>query len=534
MFFARNLTLQPGELPTAVTARAQNETGRLFTLRVEYVEPVPGQNWVSAVIVRLNDQMANAGEVSVWMTYRGLSTNSVRVFIGDRYALAFDGSTQSIMYENFWQPGTNLGMFFYELWVKPGRFESIRYLLSDGIGGSHAILLGLTNSASQYLPSGNIWSGSDNIPFGGDDGPAAGEWAHIAVGWDGTRILTYYNGVPVGESAFAGERFTPGNDGGGGRLFIGGSNHQNFIGEISQLRAYEGTNPHKGTAGLDEGRAAFAPDVIFEWQQGTSLLTSLMKPASIIPDLTGIHSPGIFVTWEGAPLPQFVIDAIAPRSVAPGRDDVPTTVQDGARVFDSFSRNNSTYAFDEVGGLGATESGLSGRQTWRVENAPGSLSQPASFGILNGKAVILSNGPALSWVPTGSGTSDLDIRVSRHPGAWGSGVDTGLAFRVRDAQNFCFAYTTNQGHMLNIGCYSSGVRGLLITPVPMPDYVWTTLRVMSTRAEGGAIRVYADQDLVATTSTLQLVDETGAGLYNNTYGMGLANRWDNFAVLNIP
>ncbi len=533
MFFAKNLTLQPGESVSSVTAQAEDDRNRIYELTVEYAGPVPGQEWMSTVIVRLSDAMpADGGDVLVHISYRGVRSNQVRFSIGKSYALVFDGSTQSIWHDKFWQPDVDLGKFFYEVWVKPGMYNGTRYILSDGIGGAHAILFGLAGSGSSfYVSVGNTFDGNQTIPFGGDDGPDADEWAHLAVGWDGSHIVTYYNGVPVGSVAFAGQRFTLGPLGGGGRLFIGGSNHQNFLGSISQVRAYERSNPRQDSLGTGKMMSAFAPQTVFE-VEGSSFLVSLLRPAETISDLSGNNHPGVFLTWAGGPLPRFIIDPITPNVSIP-REGNPFPVPPNVRIFDSFSRANATYAFNGNGGIGSTEFGLQGPQAWRFGSPSSTVLEPTTFGILKGRAVVLSNGPGVAWVPTGS-DANLDIRVSRRASVWGSGLNTGLAFRVKDARNFCFAYTSGdvlRRNNLNVGCYLNGTRFLLISPVQMPDFVWSNLRVVSTEGEGGGIYVYADQELIAVTSTFFLVNETGAGLYNDTYGLGLTNRWDNFTVL---
>lgn len=124
------------------------------------------------------------------------------------------------------------------------------------------------------------------------------------------------------------------------------------------------------------------------------------------------------------------------------------------------------------------------------------------------------------------------MSVDRRPSVWGSGLNTGLAFRVRDDKNFCFAYTSGDSatsNQLTVRCYNNGSRNVLVSAVPMPSFVWTRLHVRTDT--GGGINVYADEQSVATTSTSWLANETGAGLYNDAYGMALTNRWDNFMVL---
>jgi hypothetical protein len=206
---------------------------------------------------------------------------------------------------------------------------------------------------------------------------------------------------------------------------------------------------------------------------------------------------------------------------------------DGALVFDSFSRANSTYVFGGHGGLGSTEGGKAGTQAWQTDRAPASF-QP--FGILNSIAVLLGNDAALAWVPTGSSTGNIDVRVDRSRGRWGRGIHTGLSFRVVDAENFFFAYTsdadgTSGGQILRVGYYQNGNRVDLQTGAPMPPN-WTTLRVITTN--NGGLNIYADATLVYSTTSLLMTAASGAGLYNNTSGLGLVNRWDNFTVFNAP
>lgn len=82
MLFAMNLGLQPGESATAVTADAEDETRRIYPLTVEHVGPVPGQEWVNSVIVRLHDEMGDTGDVLIRIRHRGVASNRVRVGIG--------------------------------------------------------------------------------------------------------------------------------------------------------------------------------------------------------------------------------------------------------------------------------------------------------------------------------------------------------------------------------------------------------------------------------------------------------------------
>src|SRR5436305_6539543 len=80
--FAQNLTLQPGDTAADVTAEAEDGAHKIYPLKVEYVGPVPDQTWVPSIVVRLNDEMGDIGDVLVKITYKSLSSNRVRVGIG--------------------------------------------------------------------------------------------------------------------------------------------------------------------------------------------------------------------------------------------------------------------------------------------------------------------------------------------------------------------------------------------------------------------------------------------------------------------
>ncbi len=82
MLFASNLTLLPGETAAAVTADAEDGNHTHYPLTVEYVGTVPEFNWMTAVIVRLNDNLGDVGDVLVGITLHGATSNRVRVGIG--------------------------------------------------------------------------------------------------------------------------------------------------------------------------------------------------------------------------------------------------------------------------------------------------------------------------------------------------------------------------------------------------------------------------------------------------------------------
>jgi hypothetical protein len=471
--------------------------------------------------------------------------------------LEFDGTPKDVdysitfnTYTNFWPAGVNLGRFFWELWAMPGENAAGTYMLSDGYGGAHAILFGVSqlNSAERgrFRLSGNVWNGSVLTTFVSDEGPAPGEWGHLAVGWDGQYITTYFNGVPVGRTKFAGPRRTPGAAGGGGRLYVGGSNHSNFVGRIAQVRGFEESNPRDETSVY----SAFRPETVFG--VGGNLLSWYFRPAQYMADLSrgygGVPHTGGVRGWAQShdiypcytcPKPVFVVDPTAPNFADPEHPGTPPApvatplpAPPGALVFDSFSRGNSTYALGGRGGLGSTEGGTKGALAWRTNVA---ADAPQPLGILNGRAVLLANSRSLAWVEAGEGYDDFDVRVARRNGANGSGSDTGLCFRVVDSDNYFFAYTTEgadpSARLLTVGYYSNGQRTTLAAGLSTPAG-WTTLRVKTNAA--GLLEVYADNTRVYVSQNSLMSTAAAAGLYNNGPGLALANRWDNFALFATP
>lgn len=479
-------------------------------------------------------------------------------FSSPSYVLEFDGTPKDVdysivadTYTPFWPEHIDLGHFFWEVWAMPGENAGATYMLADGYGGAHAILFGVANFGTsepgRYQLLGNIWDGSEFTYFNSDEGPAPGEWGHFAAGWDGQYVVTYFNGVPVGRTKWAGPRRTPGPAGGGGRLYVGGSNHSNFVGRIAQVRGYEDSNPREDNSVYD----AFRPETVFSVDG--NLLSWYFRPAQYMADLSprgyqGLRHSGAVRGWAPkddiypcftCPKPEFVVDPTAPNFADPEHPGTPPApvappapVPSGARVFDSFSRHNSTYSLGGIGGLGSTEGGTKGALAWRTNVAAGG---PQPFGILNGRGVLLANANALAWVEVGDGFDDFDVRVSRRSGAGESGRDTGLSFRVADSSNYFFAYTT-QGtdlspRLLTVGYFSNGQRTTLANGLSMPA-TWTTLRVKTNAA--GLLEVYADNTRVYATQNALMSTAAGAGLYNNGPGLALTNRWDNFTIFATP
>src|SRR5712692_2907905 len=82
MLFAMGVSLQTDENASAVTADAEDGAHHIYHLTVEYVGLVPEQEWATSIVVRLNDQMVDVGDVLIGIGYNGVASNRVRVGIG--------------------------------------------------------------------------------------------------------------------------------------------------------------------------------------------------------------------------------------------------------------------------------------------------------------------------------------------------------------------------------------------------------------------------------------------------------------------
>lgn len=75
--FGINADLRPEENASAVTARVRDSWSRVYSLKVEFVGKVPNLDWLTQIVVRLPDELANAGDVWISMSLRGQNSNEV-------------------------------------------------------------------------------------------------------------------------------------------------------------------------------------------------------------------------------------------------------------------------------------------------------------------------------------------------------------------------------------------------------------------------------------------------------------------------
>jgi uncharacterized protein (DUF1800 family) len=81
-FFAMDLELLPGEGANAFSSDVQDAGGKIYPLRVEYVGQVPNFPGITMIVVRLADDLGDAGDVLLRLNLHGMSSNRVRIAIG--------------------------------------------------------------------------------------------------------------------------------------------------------------------------------------------------------------------------------------------------------------------------------------------------------------------------------------------------------------------------------------------------------------------------------------------------------------------
>jgi hypothetical protein len=81
MLLVANIDLLPGDDASVVTAQAQDSQGNTFPLAVENVVKVPSFDWITEVIVRLPDGLANLSQAQVSVNARGQPSNQALIHL---------------------------------------------------------------------------------------------------------------------------------------------------------------------------------------------------------------------------------------------------------------------------------------------------------------------------------------------------------------------------------------------------------------------------------------------------------------------
>jgi hypothetical protein len=81
ILLATGLKLAAGEDATAITATAEDPQLGVHPLQVEFVGPVPGFNWLTQVVVKLPDSLANKSSALVTITVHAVTSNKALITI---------------------------------------------------------------------------------------------------------------------------------------------------------------------------------------------------------------------------------------------------------------------------------------------------------------------------------------------------------------------------------------------------------------------------------------------------------------------
>lgn len=390
---------------------------------------------------------------------------------------------QHVNHGYFWQRNVQHYYFFWEAWINAE--VGAEYIISDGYGGAHNLLFGC-GGGNPCAMAGNVYS-SGLVSFGSVDSFLPGEWHHVAVGWDGTQIVTFLNGVPSGVTAFAGPRETNTSPA-DGVLFVGGSTHSNYKGYIKCMRGFEMATGVDLPISLNQ---TLKPTVVFKaalcLDSGNTVypsqfLADYTTPMETIPDMSagylGATHAGILRDgndqdigiYDGYYATVATLPVWRPITfTAPLYTGSVTATPANAVIFDAFERTNVTYAWANTLGLGTAPTG----QAW----------SNTSWGILGTYAYQSVYG-SVQYATADAAKTDCDVRLVRKTGyANYPSVTT----RYTDIDNLIRVDMNNAG-----GCAVvqrvGGVQTLLTSGGSFGNS-WTTLRVVSS---GTNLKVYLD------------------------------------------
>lgn len=413
------------------------------------------------------------------------------------------GTPSNVKHPKLWAVDTDYGPFFVETVWKPTTPNHLGYGLSDGAGGMHTILLGYQSNGTQWAVTGNFYTGTGIYSFGTPYVGNLDQWAHVALGYDGSKVRIWVDGLIVFEEPYSGSRkyLAGGSD---GNFYVGGSYHNNFGGNIARVRLREGLCPFTFDF---RPQLAFTRRIVTDHVENfvtADFVADYTTASEVFPDLGkglwGELRDGTFsrLTPE-TDWPQFQNDR--PRSTP--STHTPAPVPEKALVFDSFSRANSGLLFSDQLKLGSTEGGSLGPLAWSD-----------GFGIMGESAYARYNTLYQNVLETGQ--SNVEVRVDR---VWGT--NTGLALRYVNAQNFLliqgFPHEVRVINVVN-GVYS-------IVPVGVSQG-YTTLRAV---LNGSTVTVHADGSNLGTFAVPSAINGTKHGL---AYA-GSKSFYDNFTVFGV-
>lgn len=413
-----------------------------------------------------------------------------------KYGLYFPGYEGSHLLAKDYYP-VEVDMYYpssVQFWAK---VDSSGYLLSDGYGGNHLWLFGVTTGATHGQISGNIYSHYVPFSFVSWDLFRNGTTHHLAATYvyEDSAITTYVDGVPSSQTTMNVPRWTP-SASGSGNHYLGGSDHQNFRGTIFYYAANE------GSISLSAAGSNYIGDDFLNTAPGVTVMYDMTKPVStLVADqgntYYGSKYDGLIHYGQGADNPPNPIN----------RDSVPYFVQDsiyqspydgsitpapsGAKIYDFFERTDqvpsffSTESSNGVPTIDSTQGGTLGRKPYTYNTSSTSY----YAGIINTRCYF-----SLSNAVTVTGDSnDQDVRLGVEPSAFKKSCY--VEARKTDANNRVYAHARDDNYIIlyqvvagvqtSIGSYVPGITSfnelkLIVSGSTAEVYTDGTLRITGT------------------------------------------------------
>ena len=81
MFFSPNISLTPLDSFSSVTAEAVDAQSRIYPLTVEFAGKPTQFDWLTQIVIRLPDNLANVNALWVSIGYRGAISNKAMIML---------------------------------------------------------------------------------------------------------------------------------------------------------------------------------------------------------------------------------------------------------------------------------------------------------------------------------------------------------------------------------------------------------------------------------------------------------------------
>jgi hypothetical protein len=480
--------------------------------------------------------------------------------------LYVNGNAQHVSVHNFWgAPGHPLGTGMrWEAIAEGNPWNPSGYINADGYGGGHALLFS-GSSGNIFFDQGT--PAEQIISFASLDVPPPGVFSHVQVtiesdAYSKPSIVVRENGIPCSRTFIpaGAQRTTAGS--GSGTLFIGGSDHSNFVGWIAAARGWDTVS----AIDVAPSQAMIPPrwfDGVGPNGEPADFLMSFVSPYLITyPDLSsGYDSAGQFVrriqhpgvpytgldyadvfwnppvTPSALPTVKYVTNAPfdptynetnSAQVTALKRGCVKDPTPTGAKLFDSFCRQDREFFHHERPDVGSLEVDTVGTNPrWQTGSPTGvTPSVPAAgtgekyaVGLYNRSPVPLDYMPTLMWAPSNSGDGQVVVTRRSHVDT-GSDGQIGIVFRVQDESHYWAFFFQNvqagDGTVIDRRFYLmrwDGYGGAaFLAAADMPAGLDNFAR-LSVTTNGSSITGSADGVPLITVTDSTYATATGMGLY---------------------